>query len=140
MDWGYMNFDLKGNLVSIQNTDSILPYSAKFNDNGSVKEVKFEYKDSYSSRNYNEYLLLTYNKDGDIINQTLGTFYKSNYDGAFSDSENYEYIFDIKGNWVEKKIKRVIVNHKYDNKYELDFNNAKTATEIKKRKIVYYKN
>lgn len=276
MDWGYMNFDLKGNLVSIQNTDSILPYSAKFNDNGSVKEVKFEYKDSYSSRNYNEYLLLTYNKDGDIINQTLGTefegrcfktvyqynnkskllkknnmllgfdedtismdeiynynkkdlisinrvfyrsnrnkslkmndnierfeyykngalkksqiifneilgdgsdtitkyynqnedliikyegdssiqfklekfffnndylivgtFYKSNYDVAFSDSENYEYIFDIKGNWIEKKITRVIVKHKYDNQYELDFNNAKTAIEIKKRKIVYYKN
>jgi len=275
MDWGYMNFDLKGNLVSIQNTDSILPYSAKFNDNGSVKEVKFEFKDSYSSRN-NEYLFLTYNKDGDIIDQTLGVefegdrfktvyqynnkskllkknntllgfdedtismdeiynynkkdlisinrvfyrsnrnkslkmndnierfeyykngalkksqiifneilgdgsdtitkyynqnedliikyegdssiqfklekfffnndylivgaFYKSNYDGAFSDSENYEYIFDIKGNWIEKKITRVIVDHKFNNQNELDFNNAKTAIEIKKRKIGYYKN
>ena len=276
MDWGYMNFDLKGNLVSIQNTDSILPYSAKFNDNGSVKEVKFEYKDSYSGRNYNEYLFLTYNKDGDIINQTLGTefegrcfktfyqynnkrkllkknniltgfdedtismdeiynynkkdlisinrvfyrsnrnkslkmndnieifeyykngalkksqiifneilgdgsdtitkyynrnedliikyegdssiqfklekfyfsndylivgnLYESNYDVASSSSENYEYIFDNKGNWIEKKITIVIVKHKYDNQYELDFNNAKKGTEIQKRKIFYYKN
>ena len=70
----------------------------------------------------------------------VGAFYKFNYDVAFSDSENYEYIFDIKGNWIEKKITRVIVEHKYNNHYELDFNNAKTAIEIKKRKIVYYKN
>ncbi|MDG1689264.1 MAG: hypothetical protein P8I02_00580, partial [Flavobacteriales bacterium] len=33
----------------------------------------------------------------------VGAFYKFNYDVAFSDSENYEYIFDIKGNWIEKK-------------------------------------
>ena len=276
MDWGSMNFDLKGNLLSIQNTDSILSYSAKFNDNNRVKEVKFEHNDSYSGRNYKQHLFLSYNKDGDIINQTLnyhsvgscfntvyqynnkrkllkkntmltgfdedtismdeiynynkknlisinrifyrsngdkslkmcdniesfeyykngtikksqiifneklgngsdtitkiynenedliikyegdsskeyklekfffnndylivGTFYKSNYDVASSSSENYEYIFDKNGNWVEKKITNVLVKHKYDNQYELDFNNAKTATEIQKRKIVYYKN
>ena len=38
MDWGYLNFDLNGNLISIQNADSILSYSAKFNDNGSIKK------------------------------------------------------------------------------------------------------
>ena len=70
----------------------------------------------------------------------VGTFYKSNYDVASSSSENYEYIFDKNGNWVEKKITNVLVKHKYDNQYELDFNNAKTVTEIQKRKIVYYKN
>lgn len=282
MDFGYLNFDLKGNLISIQNADSILSYSAKFNDNGSVKEVKFEYNDSYSGRKHKDYLFLTYNKNGDIIDQTLrrnhnfrnesigdcfntvcqynnkrkllkknnilsgfdedtismdeiynynkkvlisinrvfnrsnrnkslkmndhtesfeyykngalkksqiifneklgygsdtitkyynqnedliikyegdsskeyklekfffnddylivGNLDETNYDVASSYSENYEYIFDSKGNWIEKKIKRVIVRHKYDNQYELDFNNAKKSTEIQKRKIFYYKN
>ena len=70
----------------------------------------------------------------------VGYLDETNYDVASSYSENYEYIFDTKGNWIEKKIKRAIVRHKYDNQYELDFNNAKKSTEIQKRKIIYYKN
>ena len=65
---------------------------------------------------------------------------RGNYDGHYHNTWDYTYIFDNKGNWIEKKIKAVLIRHKYDNHYELDFNNAKKGTEIKKRKIFYYIN
>ena len=45
------------------------PYSISIYDN--KYKAKFEYNDSYSGRKHIDYLFLTYNKNGDIIDQTL---------------------------------------------------------------------
>ena len=56
----------------------------------------------YEGDSSKEYKLEKFFFNNDYL--IVGTFYKSNYDVASSSSENYEYIFDKNGNWVEKKL------------------------------------
>ena len=64
---------------------------------------------------------------------------RGDFDGLYHNTWDYTYVFDGKGNWIEKKVSYIFIKPSHRDYSKLDFNNPYVKeNRTYNRKIIYY--
>ena len=76
-----------------------------------------------------------YDKNQNLIKEIN----RGNYDGLYHNTWDYTYIFDNKGNWIERNESYTFIKPSKRDNLKLDFNNPHVVGDISyNRNITYY--